>query len=326
MLAELQHISAPRHAKPEGPGSDQAHANPARSDAHRSLRQTPGVQPSQQEHSPAVARAGSHDSLEDRSSPQLIYSRGFQAGEHQYMLNQQQDNPNMVGFAAQQHRQDLDQSDWPTHDPLSQQQPGSNGSPAYEGSGLPNTQTSRQQRHSFDGVPNQDSGQLAGQQQLLYRSQSLTYPSQQAAVQKHGMHSPLLQQQATYGQPQSANNGPSGAHDLVKHLQRHSTGQTYPEASQSMPYQLPSHSHSQQQPQFSPRDWFGAQTQASQTQPQPQPSAQSNPWASGEGLYQAGLPKKKSSGDMSRHGSGSTDGPLSDYVRPDSVRVSARHS
>ena len=174
------------------------------------------------------------------------------------------------------------------------------------------------------GSRTKDNGQLAEQQQLLYRSQSLTHPSQQAALQRHGMHGPPLQQQAAYGRPQSASTGPSGAHDLVKHLQRHSTGQTHPDASHSMPYQLPS----QRQPQYSSQDWFRAQTQASQSQPQPQPqaSAQSNPWESGEGLYQAALPRKKSSGDMSRHGSGSTDGPLSEYVPPDSVLVSAQHS
>lgn len=330
MLAELQQIPPSFQSRSAPQGSDEAHAY---------ARWTHNQAGSEQQPRLEFSRQGSHDSFEGRSSPRLIYSNGFPTGDHQYMLNQQLDSPSQLGFQSGQHSLDTDQSQWATHNQTALQQDRADHPQALpqDHDGIPRSDrpTLQLQRHSYDGSQfvTQPQGPLADQQQLLYRSQSLTNPSQQAALQRQGTRGSQSQHQSMYQRPQSAGGESSGALDAAGRLQRHSTGQTRQEPSMFIPQQLPFQQpqHHAQNPQPS---WSYAQLEPQYTQnPQPkaqsqrqfQPGAQNSPWEAGEGLYQAGLPKQKSSGDMSRHGSDSTEGPLAEYVPQDCVLVQSCH-
>ncbi|KAL0022123.1 hypothetical protein WJX79_004146 [Trebouxia sp. C0005] len=100
-------------------------------------------------------------------------------------------------------------------------------------------------------------------------------------------------------------------------LQAHTQGQTHLDSSRRF-IQLHPQSQVDMKPpsQHSLQFWGQPQSQA-----QPQQQSHRNPWdAAGvtEGLYSGTLPKKKSSGEMSRHGNGSTDAPLSEHA-PDAI-------
>ena len=355
MLAELKQVSSSVHVRPGYQDSD---GHTQWNNPQQEYQQEPAAHFSGQDHSPQVSCQGSHDSLEGRASPQLIYSNGFPTGDTQYMLSQQQEGPSQPGFQLGQHSLDADHSQWATHNRSCLQQHSTDSPHAQspdKSDGF-NRPTSQLQRHSFDGsyLGAQHQGQSTDQHQL-FRSQSLTHPPQQAALQRQGMRDCMQQQQqqSMQSRPQSAGGASSGAQDTVRHLQRHSTGQTQSEASPFVTQQLHPHSHSDSQhgvqsPQTS---WPHASSQSqyassqsqyassqsqyassqsqyalqshSQSHPHLPGSTQNSPWDADDRLFQAvpTLPKKKSSGDMSRHGSGSTDGQLSEYVPAESLLV-----
>ena len=341
MLAELKQVLPSSHVRPGYQTSDEARAHTAWGNHQQEYQQQSAAQFAGQGSSLQVSRQGSHDSLEDRSSPQLIYSSGFPAGEMQYMQSQQQED--QLGFQLGQHSLDADQSHWATLKRSSLQQHSADSPHATtqtqirdrsDGFSRP---TSQLQRHSLDGSnleTQQQQQQLVDQHQQLVRSQSLTHPSQQAALQRQGLRDSIQQQQQQQQQPlvylRQHNTGgeSSGDRDAVRYLQRHSTGQTHIGTSPFVLQQRHSQAHSgtQHQTQCSQAAWPHSLSQsqyALQSQSQSQPQPQNSPWEADERLSQAALPKKKSSGDMSRHGSGSTDGPLSEYVPAESMLVHA---
>ncbi|KAL3153624.1 hypothetical protein ABBQ32_013229 [Trebouxia sp. C0010 RCD-2024] len=320
VLAELRQGSSCAHGKPTYQDSEDTHASAHWAARQEEYQQEPAARfAGQDHHSPQVSRQSSHDSREGDSSPQLIYSNGFPVGDAQYMLSQQ--GVTQLG----QHSLDAEQSPWASHKRTSLQQQ-STGSPhALAQSGPSNRVASQQQRHSFDGPYFQPEhpGQTADQSQLLYRSQSLTHPPQQAALPRQAAHDSTPQQQQSECQrPQSADGGSLSARDTARHPQRHRTGQTYLGASPFVLHHIHSQHSDAQHHMQCPSVWPYASTQSqthSQSQSQYPASAQTSPWEGNEGLFQAGLPKKQSSGDMSRHGSGSTEVPLSEYVPAESI-------
>ena len=331
MLAELKQVSSSSHVRPGYQASDEARALAPWGHHQQEYHQQFAAQFAGQDSSPQVSRQGSHDSLEDGSSPQLIYSSGFPAGEMQYMQSQQQEG--QMGFQLGQHSLDADQSHWATLKRSSLQHHSADSphatSHTQDRSDGFDRATSQLQRHSLDGgnLEVQQQRELADQHQRLVRSQSLTHPSQQAALQRQGMRD-FTQHQQQLQQLMCPREQNAGAQDAVRYLQRHSTGQTHSDASPHVLHQCHSQSHSgpQHQTQCSQASWPHASLQsqyALQSQSQSQSQPQNSPWEADERLFQAALPKKKSSGDMSRHGSGSTDGPLSEYVPPESILVHA---
>ena len=282
------------------------------------------------------ARQGSQGSVDERSSPQLIYSHGYQqasppysSAQHDYSLGQQQDVQDHPPFMPKQHSLDAAGSQYITQNRAllqartqGQQGPlhaSSNNTTAYA---LP-------QRHSYDGAQYQQNEQLQQQQQqqqqLLSRSQSLTQPMQQSALQRHAMSGSMPeyhqhQQHGMHQRLQSAGIQQPAANEAVRHLQRHSTGQTHLDSSPRFIQLHPQSQLDMKPPSQNPLQFWGQP----QSQAQPQQQSHRNPWdAAGvtEGLYSGALPKNKSSGEMSRHGSGSTDAPLSEHA-PDAILVS----
>ena len=326
MLAELDHVSAQPHTRSASQDSDEGLGQAQWSLTQQGQMRQPG------DH---LLRQGGHDGSEDRASPQLIYSRGYLAGDHQCLLSQQLESPQ---FLLGQHSPQGDQSHWGGHSRLAAQQLGvSNAHGHGRRSDDSPGPSSLPQDQSFDGMHFKPrvANQLADQQQLLLRSQALSQP-QQAALHRQAMRGSLQQQQSIYQRPQTADDV-SGAVEAVRHVQRHSTGQIH-DALVPLPQQLHAQAQTDSQPrmQYPQSSWGPAQSHVQyphrphlqpHTQPQTHfqsntvPSAQSSPWEAGEGEFQASLTKKKSSGDMSRHGSGSSSGPLADYVPHDSILV-----
>lgn len=315
MSAELDHLQGAHKA-------DHAQAG------QRQMSQTQSGFHQSQPHPSHHVRQGSQESVDERSSPQLIFSHGYQqasppysSGQHDYSLGQQQGVQDHPPFMPKQHSLDAAESQYITQNrALLQARTQGQQGPPHASSNTPNAYA-LPQRHSYDGTQYQQNEQL--QQQLLSRSQSLTQPMQQSALhamsgsmpeyhqhQQHGMHQRL--QNASIQQP--------AANEAVRHLQRHSTGQTHLDSSPRFIQLHPQAQLDMKPPTQNPLHFWGQP----QSQAQPQQQAHRNPWdAAGgaEGLYSGALPKKKSSGDMSRHGSGSTDAPLSEHA-PDAILVS----
>ncbi len=289
-----------------------------------------------QPHTSHHARQGSQGSVDERSSPQLIYSHGYQqasppysSAQHDYSLGQQQDVQDHPPFVPKQHSLDAAESQYITQNRAllqartqgqqGQLRAGNNNPTAYA---LP-------QRHSYDGAQYQQNEQLQQQQQqqqqLLSRSQSLTQPMQQSSLQRHAMSGSMPeyhqhQQHGMHQRLQSASIQQPAANEAVRHLQRHSTGQTHLDSSPRFIQLHPQSQLDMKLPSQTPLHFWGQP----QSQAQPQQQSHTNPWdaaAGAEGLYSGALQKKKSSGEMSRHGSGSTDAPLSEHA-PDAILVS----
>ena len=332
MLAELQQIPPSFQNRSASQGSDEAQAY-AR---WRNNQAEPGQHPSHE-----FSRQGGHDSFEGCALPQLIYSNGFPTGDHQYMLSQQLDSPSQLGFQSRQHSLDADMSQWAMHNRTDLHQSFADHPQALsqdqDGIARGHKPTFQPQRHSCDGsrFMTQPQGQSSDQQQLLYRSRSLTLSSQQAALQRQEAKGLPSQHPSMFQRPQSAGGESSGAVDAVGRLQKHSNGQTCQESPmfvpQQLPFQQPQHHAQNPQPSWSYAQSGSQYTHNPQMQGLAQPQRQfpagpqNRAWEVGEGLYQIGLPKQKSSGDMSRHGSGSTEGPLAEYVPQDSLLVPSCH-
>jgi len=282
-----------------------------------------------QPHSSHHVRQGSQESVDERSSPQLIFSHGYQqasppysSSQHDYSLGQQQDVQDHPPFMPKQHSLNAAESQYITQNRalLQARSQGQQG-PLHASSNNP-TAYALPQRHSYDGAQYQQNEQL--QQQLLSRSQSLTHPVQQSALQRHAMSGsmPDYHQHQQHGMHQRLQNASiqPAANEAVRHLQRHSTGRTNLDSSPRFIQLHPQSQLDMKPPSQNPLQFWGQP----QSQVQPQQQSHRNPWdAAGvtEGVYSGALPKKKSSGDMSRHGSGSTDAPLSEHV-PDAILVS----
>ena len=281
-----------------------------------------------QPHSSHHVRQGSQESVDERSSPQLIFSHGYQqasppysSAQHDYSLGQQQDVQDHPPYMPKQHSLDAAESQYITQNRALLQARTQGQQGALHASRSP-TAYAHPQRHSYDGVQYQQNEQL--QQQLLSRSQSLTQPMQQSSLQRHAMSGSTPehhqhQQHGMHQRLQSAGIQPAG-NEAVRHLQRHSTGQTHLDSSPRF-IQLHPQSQLDMKPSSQNLLQFWGQPQS---QAQAQHQSQRNSWDSvrcAEGMYPNALPKKKSSGDMSRHGSGSTDAPLSEHA-PDAILVS----
>ena len=340
MLAELNQLQETSALSPVQSKQEQDFAQQHASGSHLDGRQAQASQ---------LVRPASHDSAEEHDSPQLLYSYSqqqasppYSSAQHDYAASQQQEAHSQL---PRQHSLDATQSQNITQNRYflpgrvsnqqAQVQMGTATPSVYHQSSPqnPSANPSAYPQGRYNGGQLQQQQPLE-QQQLRYRSQSLTQPMQQPMLQRHSMSGPLQQQQQQqqqhdlYQRPQSTGADLPIANEAVRHLQRHSTGQMHPDTS---PHFMPF--HSQAQPRLQPdaqsqlqlplQSW-SQQFQYPQ-QPQMQPQTQRNAWDSavgGDGRYQQSLPNKKSSGDMSRHGSGSTEGPLSDYLPPDSILVS----
>ena len=297
------------------------------SGARYSLQQT-------QAHPSHHVRQSSQDSVEEHSSPQLLYPHGYQqanppysSAPHDYSMSHQQSQHQQGGQSQSPFMPQHQGSDAlkvrHTQDNASLQSSSSEQA-VHSSSGNPSA-FSHPHRQNFDGGHPQQPDE---RQQLLLRSQSLSQPKLQASLQRHGGGSSLqqLQQQqqhTMYQRAHSSGSEQSFANEAVRHLQRHSTGQTYANSSPrfiQLNAQFRPDSQSQSQSQYPFQSW-----EQPQSQMQPPQLSQRSPRdgsEAAEGLHPNALPKKKSSGDMTRHGSGSTDGPLSEYGLPDSILVS----
>ena len=121
------------------------------------------------------------------------------------------------------------------------------------------------------------------------------------------------QQHQQHGAHQSAGIQQPAGTEAVRHLQRHNTDQTHFDSSPQFIQLHPQSQLDMKPPSRNPLQFWGQ----SQSQAQAQEQSQRNSWDSvrvAEGVYPNALPKKKGSGDMSRHGSGSTDAPLSEHA------------
>ena len=283
-----------------------------------------------QPQSPHHVRHGSQGSVDERSSPQLIFSHWYKqasspysSSQHDYSLDQQQDVQDHPPFMPKQHSLDAAQSQYITQNRalLQAHAPGQQGPLHASSNNL--TAHALPQRHSYDGTQFQQNEQL--HQQLLFRNQSVTQPMQQSELQRHAMSGSMPeyhqhQQHGMHQRLQSASIQQPAANEAVRHLQRHSTGETHLHSSPRFIQLHPRSQLDMKPPSQTPLQLWGQP----QSQVQPQQQSPINPWdAAGgaEGLYSGALPKKKSSGDMSRHGSGSTDAPLSEHA-PDAILVS----
>lgn len=294
------------------------------SGARYSLQQT-------QAHPSHHVRQSSQDSVEEHSSPQLLFPHGYQqanpdysSAPHDYGMSHQQRQQQQGGqsqSAFMPQHQGLDALKVRhTQDNASLQRSTSEQA-VHSSSGNPSA-FSHPHRQNFDGGHPQQPDE---RQQLMLRSQSLSQPKLQASLQRHGGGISLQQlqqhqQHTMYQQAHSTGTEQPSANEAVRHLQRHSTGQTHANSSPRF-IQLNAQFRpaSQSQSQYPFQSW--EQPQSQMHSPQLSQSQRSPRDGSGaaEGLHPIVLPKQKSSGDMTRHGSGSTDGPQSEYGLPDGI-------